>query len=40
MPLLPPSAFTTKVKEADPWKEITQVTEEIAKLKLENSKIR
>ena len=38
--LLPPSAFESKVKSGDPWKEIAKATEEVAKLKLENSKLR
>ncbi|XP_052239234.1 coiled-coil alpha-helical rod protein 1-like isoform X3 [Dreissena polymorpha] len=40
MNLLPPSAFERKTSSADPWKEIAKATEEMAKLKIENSKLK
>ena len=38
--LLPPSAFEAKAKPGDPWKEIAKATEEVVKLKIENTKLR
>jgi hypothetical protein len=40
MNLLPPSAFQTKTRQGDPWKEIAKATEEVVKLKIENTKLR
>ncbi|XP_053395981.1 ribosome-binding protein 1-like [Mercenaria mercenaria] len=40
MNLLPPSAFQTKTRQGDPWKEIAKATEEVVKLKIENTKLK
>ncbi|KAL4233495.1 cell differentiation [Mactra antiquata] len=41
MNLLPPSAFEAKpTKPSDPWKEIAKATEEVVKLKIENTKLK
>lgn len=41
MNLLPPSAFEARqVKPSDPWKEIAKATEEVVKLKIENTKLK
>ena len=38
--LLPPSAFVVKPKPGDPWKEIAKATEEVTKLRIENTQLR
>jgi len=38
--LLPPSAFQVKQRQGDPWKEIVKATEEVAKLKIENTQLK